>query len=231
MEYKFLERTEGLIERANLEKLLKSKVAIFGTGGVGSGAVEVLARSGIGEFLLCDYDIVDITNINRQLIATVDTIGQDKVKVQKDRILSINPNAKVKTFKEKLDSTNIEIFNLDNYDYVIDAIDYISSKILLIKYCKERNIKIISAMGAGKRLDPTRLKLADIYETRGCPLARRMRNRLKKEGVKDLKVVYSDEKAIERDLGFIPSIAFLPPVSGMIIGGEVIRDLINIVRK
>lgn len=231
MDLKFLERTEGLIERKNLEILLNSKVAIFGTGGVGSGTVEVLARSGIGEFLLCDYDTVDITNINRQLIATVETIGKDKVAVQKERILSINPNAIVKTFKKKLDETNIEEFDLENYDYVVDAIDYISSKILLIKYCKERGINIISAMGAGKRLDPTRLKIADIYETHGCPLARRMRNRLKKAGVEKLKVVFSDEEAIDKELGFIPSIAFLPPVSGMIIGGEVIRDLIHIERK
>lgn len=231
MDLKFLERTEGLIERENLEILINSKVAIFGTGGVGSGAVEVLARSGIGEFLLCDYDAVDVTNINRQLIATVNTIGMDKVIVQKERILSINPNAVVNTSKSRLNEDNINTFNLESYDYVVDAIDDVKAKILLIKYCKENGINIISAMGAGKRLDPTRLKIADIYETQGCPLARRMRNRLKKAGVKNLKVVFSDEQAIEKDLGFIPSIAFLPPVSGMIIGGEVIRDLIHIERK
>lgn len=231
MDLKFLERTEGLIDKENLEILIDSKVAIFGTGGVGSGAVEVLARSGIGEFFLCDYDTVDVTNINRQLIATVNTIGMDKVIVQKERILSINPNALVNISKSRLNEDNIDTFNLKRYDYVVDAIDDVKAKILLIKHCKENEINIISAMGAGKRLDPTRLKIADIYETQGCPLARRMRNRLRKAGVKNLKVVFSDEQAIEKDLGFIPSIAFLPPVSGMIIGGEVIRDLIHIERK
>lgn len=227
MNLRFLERTEGLIGKEGIEKLINSKIAVFGLGGVGSSAVEVLIRSGIGKVLLCDYDIVEITNINRQLIATFNSIGKDKVLVQKERIHSINPEVKVITHNVKLTENNVSEFDLITFDYVIDAIDDINAKIALIKYSYENDIRIISSMGTGKRLDPTKFKVADIFETKGCPLARKMRGLLRKENITNLKVVYSEEEVIRCDLDYIPSIAFVPPVAGFIIGGEVIKELVK----
>ena len=233
MENNIYSRTESLIGKDSLEILKNSKVIVFGIGGVGSFAVESLCRCGIGEISLVDFDIIDITNVNRQIHAMLDNIGKYKVDEMKKRIELINPDIKVNIFKEKLEKDNIEKFNLKYYDYVVDAIDTITSKIYLIKYCFENNIKIISAMGAGNKLDPTRFKVADIYKTSGCPLARVMRRELKRLHVKKLKCVYSYEISIGEKIesdeirkSSPSSISFIPSTMGLIITSEVVKDLI-----
>lgn len=215
-----------------MKRLEQSRVAIFGVGGVGSFAAEALARTGVGSIVLIDYDSIDITNINRQLHATSKTVGMLKVEVMKTRLLDINPDIEVIVFNEKY-SIETKTLLLDrSYDYVIDAIDMISSKIDLVISTLEMGIPIISSMGAGNKLDPTAFVVCDIYNTRVCPLARVMRNELRKRGVEGLKVVYSPETPIEVNLGdkdmrkAIPgSIAFVPSVVGLIIAGEVIKDI------
>ena len=233
MENNIYSRTESLIGKDSLEILKNSKVIVFGIGGVGSFAVESLCRCGIGEISLVDFDIIDITNVNRQIHAMLDNIGKYKVDEMKKRIELINPDIKVNIFKEKLEKDNIEKFNLKYYDYVVDAIDTITSKIYLIKYCFENNIKVISAMGAGNKLDPTRFKVVDIYKTSGCPLARVMRRELKRLHVKKLKCVYSDEISIGEKIesdeirkSSPSSISFIPSTMGLIITSEVVKDLI-----
>lgn len=233
MEDNIYSRTETLIGKDSLNILKNSKVIVFGIGGVGSFTVESLCRCGIGEISLVDFDTIDITNVNRQIHALLNNIGKYKVDEMKKRIELINPDIKVNIFKEKLEKDNIEKFNLKYYDYVIDAIDNITSKIYLIKYCFENNIKVISAMGAGNKLDPTRFKVEDIYKTSGCPLARVIRRELKKLGVKKLKCVYSDENSsgekIESDIirkSTPSSISFIPSTMGLIITSEVVKDLI-----
>ena len=233
MEDNIYSRTETLIGKDSLNILKNSKVIVFGIGGVGSFTVESLCRCGIGEISLVDFDTIDITNVNRQIHAMLNNIGKYKVDEMKKRIELINPDIKVNIFKEKLEKDNIEKFNLKYYDYVVDAIDTITSKIYLIKYCFENNINVISAMGAGNKLDPTRFKVADIYKTSGCPLARVMRRELKKIGVKKLKCVYSDEisigEKIESDMirkSSPSSISFIPSTMGLIITSEVVKDLI-----
>ena len=233
MENNIYSRTESLIGKDSLNILKNSKVIVFGIGGVGSFTVESLCRCGIGEISLVDFDTIDITNINRQIHAMSNNIGKYKVDEMKKRIELINPDIKVNTFKKKLDKNNIENFNLKYYDYVIDAIDTITSKIYLIKYCYENNINIISAMGAGNKLDPTRFKVVDIYKTSCCPLARVMRRELKKLGIKKLKCVCSDEissgeiiESYERRKSSPSSISFIPSTMGLIITSEVVKDLI-----
>ncbi len=233
MENNIYSRTESLIGKDSLEILKNSKVIVFGIGGVGSFTVESLCRCGIGEISLVDFDTIDITNINRQIHAMSNNIGKYKVDEMKKRIELINPDIKVNTFKKKLDKNNVENFNLKYYDYVVDAIDIITSKIYLIKCCYENNINVISAMGAGNKLDPTRFKVVDIYKTSGCPLARVMRRELKKLGVKKLKCVCSDEissgEIIESDKirkSSPSSISFIPSTMGLIITSEVVKDLI-----
>ena len=229
-------REELLIGKETVEKLNKSKVAIFGIGGVGSYVVEGLARAGIGNFVLIDNDEVALTNINRQLIATNKTIGMSKVEVAKNRILEINPNAKVEIYKEFFMPETEGI--LDNsIDYIIDAVDTVTAKIELVLRANELNIPIISCMGTGNKLDPTKFEVADIYKTSICPLAKVMRKELKQRGIKRLKVVYSKEEPIKINLDNIEeitskkhvpgSISFVPSVAGLIIAGEVIKDLIK----
>ncbi|WP_099203290.1 tRNA threonylcarbamoyladenosine dehydratase [Miniphocaeibacter massiliensis] len=232
MERKFLQRTELLIGKSSISTLLNSKVIVFGVGGVGGYTVEALVRSGIENISIVDYDTVDITNLNRQIIALNSTVGKYKVDIFKERIKDINPLCKVKIFKKKLVPKNIEEFSLKEYDYVVDAIDNITSKIALINYCYNNNINIISSMGAGNKLDPTRFKVSDINKTKECPMARVIRTKLKKIGVKKLKVVWSDEKTSgstmrNEELGKSSpsSIAFIPSVAGLIIAGEVVKDL------
>ncbi|WP_027308027.1 ThiF family adenylyltransferase [Caloramator sp. ALD01] len=230
-------RTELLIGREALEKLKNSKVAVFGVGGVGSFAVEALARGGVGSLVLIDKDDICITNINRQIHATTKTVGRPKVEVMAERIKDINPSCQVITYKTFYNKDTAEELLKDDYDYVIDAIDTVSSKIDLVVKCKEKNIPIISSMGAGNKLDPTKFEVSDIYKTSVCPLAKVMRSELKKRGVKDLKVVYSRETPIRRNNNEqieekqrkqIPaSISFVPSVVGLIIAGEVIKDIIN----
>lgn len=233
MENNIYSRTESLIGKDSLNILKNSKVIVFGIGGVGSFTVESLCRCGIGEISLVDFDTIDITNINRQIHAMLNNIGKYKVDEMKKRIELINPDIKVNTFTKKLDKNNVENFNLKYYDYVVDAIDIITSKIYLIKCCYENNINVISAMGAGNKLDPTRFKVVDIYKTSGCPLARVMRRELKKLGIKKLKCVCSDEtssgeviESYERRKSSPSSISFIPSTMGLIITSEVVKDLI-----
>ena len=226
-------RTELLIGEEGIKKLQTSKVAIFGIGGVGSYVVEGLVRAGIGSFILVDKDIVDETNINRQIIATTKTIGKPKVEVAKQRILDINPNAKVEAFIEFFMPESTGIID-DTIDYIVDCVDTVTSKIEIITRAKKRNIPVISSMGTGNKLDPTRFEIADIYNTSVCPLAKVMRKELKSREIENLKVVYSKEEPIktncidEKTQKQIPaSISFVPSVAGLIIAGEVIKDIIS----
>lgn len=228
-------RTELLIGPEAMEKLRGSRVAVFGIGGVGGYAVEALARSGVGTLDLIDNDRVCLTNINRQLIATESTIGKYKVDVAEARIHEINPAASVNTRKMFFLPENAGDFDFSPYDYIIDAIDTISGKIALIEQAEKLDVPIISSMGAGNKMDPTAFRVADIYETSVCPLARVMRRELKKRGIRSLKVVYSKEKPLtplpDTELSCtvrrqIPgSNAFVPSVAGLIIAGEVVKDL------
>ena len=244
----WLARTELLIGKDNINKLKDSTVAIFGCGGVGSYVAEGLVRSGVGNIVLIDSDMVDITNINRQLIADTTTIGMAKVEVAKKRLLNINPDLNINVFEEFYSSSTNDIL-VKNYDYIVDAIDSVKSKISLIQEAHNKNVKIISAMGMGNKLNPTMIEVADISKTEMCPLAKVMRRELKKRGVKKLKVVYSEEKPTRpiEDMSIscrtncicppgaehkcterrdIPgSVAFVPSVAGLIIAGEVVKDI------
>lgn len=225
-------RTELLIGKENLEKLKNSKVAIFGIGGVGSFVLEALTRAGIGNFILVDKDNVELSNLNRQIIATRKTVGKPKVEVAKERILEINPNAEVEIYKEFFMPETEGILD-STISYVVDAIDTVTAKIELVKRAQELNIPIISSMGTGNKLDPTKFEVSDIYKTSVCPLAKVMRKELKARKIKKLKVVYSKELPIkvarnEEVIKQIPgSISFVPSVAGLIIAGEVIKDIIN----
>lgn len=242
-------RTELLFGKEAMEKLEGSRVAVFGIGGVGGYAVEALARSGVGELDLIDDDKVCLTNINRQIIATRSTVGKYKVDVAEQRVKDINPNIKVNTYKCFYMPDTADQFDFTQYDYVIDAIDTVTGKLELIKRAEAVNVPIISSMGAGNKLDPTAFKVADIYSTSVCPLAKVMRRELRKLGIKKLKVVYSEEMPIRpiEDMAIscrqhcicpsgtarkctarrdIPgSTAFVPSVVGLIVAGEVIKDL------
>ncbi|MDD7411143.1 tRNA threonylcarbamoyladenosine dehydratase [Fusobacterium gastrosuis] len=228
------QRTELAIGLENLEKLQKSHIIVFGLGGVGGGAVEALVRSGIGELSLVDFDTVDITNLNRQLIATQNTIGQHKALAMKERALSINPDITINTYIHKFLKEDTDLFFKDKkYDYVIDAIDLITPKLDLIEFCYKQKIPIISSMGTGNKLDPTQFQVADINKTSVCPMAKVIRKELKKRNVKKLKVVFSKEcprKPVNEDGSRekrhnVGSIAFVPPVVGMILASQVIKDI------
>ena len=228
----WLARTELLIGTGALEKLKNSTVAVFGCGGVGSFALEALARSGIQNLVVVDNDIIDVTNINRQLIADTTTVGMPKVDVAKNRILKINPNAQVITYQEFYDSTNANKLIQTNYDYIVDAIDSVSSKLSLIEEAYYKHIPIISSMGTGNKLDPTKFEVADISKTSVCPLAKVIRKELHKRNIPHLKVVYSKEipnrNNTEESLKRTPaSISFVPSVCGLILAGEVIKDLFS----
>ncbi len=218
-------RTELILGSDGTKGLFGAKVAVFGIGGVGSFVCEALARAGIGNLTLIDGDVVATSNINRQLIALHSTIGLPKAEIMKARIADINPNAKVTVINEFYTEKNADIINLSSYDYVVDAIDMVSSKLLLIKTCKQLGVPVISSMGAGNKLDPTRFEVADIYATSVCPLAKVMRRELKALGIKDLKVVYSKEPAIKTGHTTVGSVSFVPSVAGLIIAGEVIKDI------
>lgn len=245
-----LSRTELLIGKEALNKLKNSKVVVLGIGGVGSYTVEALARAGINKLVLVDDDTICLTNINRQIHATFKTISRSKVEVMKERILEINPHCEVTTHMTFVTADNISEIITEDTDYVVDAIDTVTSKIALVLYCQEKNINIICCLGTGNKLDPTAFKIADIYSTKICPLAKVMRYELKRRGVESLKVLYSEEIPIKprtEDVVTckdgcvctggtkkclirrqIPgSNSFVPPVAGLIIGGEVIKDLIK----
>ena len=225
-------RTKILIGDEGLEKLKNAKVAVFGVGGVGSFVVEALARTGVGSFVLIDKDQVSLSNINRQLIATHETIGKLKVDVAKERILSINPEAKVETFAEFFMPGNTNILN-NSITYIVDALDTVTAKIELVMQAQKLGIPIISSMGTGNKLNPCLFEITDIYKTQVCPLAKVMRKELKQRGVKHLKVLYSKEEPLKSGIigengKAIPgSISFVPSVAGLIIAGEVIKDLLK----
>ena len=243
-------RTERLFGAPAMEKLKGARVAVFGIGGVGGYVAEALARSGVYKLDLIDKDEVSLTNINRQIIALHSTIGRAKVDVMKERILDINPEAEVRTYKYFYLPETRDLFDFSQYDYVVDAVDTVTAKIQLIVQAKERNVPIICSMGAGNKVVPTAFEVADISETSVCPLARVMRQECKKRGIRDVKVVYSKEKPVNngdnlncsnngdspvkpenlelKGNGIAPaSCAFVPSVAGLIIASEVIKDLIR----
>lgn len=224
------ERTELIIGKEGIKKLHASKIAIFGLGGVGSYVVEGLVRAGVENFVLVDNDILDVTNLNRQLIATTKTIGQAKVEVAKQRILEINPKANVNTYNEFFLPETKGILD-DTVDYIVDAVDTVTAKIELVQRANKLNIPIIAAMGTGNKLDPTKFEITDIYKTSVCPLAKVMRKELRKRGIEKLKVIYSKEEPIKQkdsnEDGAPGSISFVPSVAGLIIAGEVVKDLIK----
>ncbi|MGU8167478.1 tRNA threonylcarbamoyladenosine dehydratase [Clostridium perfringens] len=245
-----LSRTELLIGKDALDKLAKSKVMVFGVGGVGSFTVEALARAGVGNLILVDDDTVCLTNLNRQIHATYKTISKNKVEVMKERVLSVNRNCNVETIQVFVTPDNLEEIIPDDVDYVVDAIDTVSAKIALSVYCEQKGIKLMSSMGTGNKLNPAEFKVADIYNTKVCPLAKVMRYELRKRGVKKLKVVYSEEmprkpkvedvvtcktgcvctggtKKCSAKRQIPGSVSFVPPVAGMIIASEVVKDLIK----
>lgn len=244
-------RTELLIGKEGIKKLKDTKVAVFGIGGVGSFVVEGLVRAGVGKFVLIDDDKICLTNLNRQIIATRKTIGKYKVDVAKERILEINPNAEVETYQEFfMPDSKTEIIKSD-IDYVVDCIDTVTAKIELVMQCKKLNIPIISAMGTGNKLDPSKLQITDIYKTNICPLAKVMRKELRKRNIDSLKVIYSTEEPIKPDQTMqcsckvncicppgtkrkcaqrnqVPgSISFVPSVAGLMIAGEIVREVIG----
>lgn len=239
-------RTELLFGKEAMEKLAKSRVAIFGIGGVGGFTAEALARSGVGSIDLIDDDKVCLTNINRQIIATHKTIGKYKVDVAEERLLDINSDIKIVKHRVFYTHDTADDFDFSQYDYVVDAIDTVTGKLLLIENAQKANTPIISSMGAGNKLDPTAFEVADIYKTSVCPLAKVMRRELKKRSIKKLKVVYSKEPAItpvdDMDIRSLEnsskqkrqvpgSTAFVPSVVGLIIAGEVIKDLTGVRNK
>ena len=229
MEEEWKSRTELLIGKDNIQKLANSKVIVYGIGGVGSFVVEGLVRAGIENIILVDNDIIAPSNLNRQIHATISNIGKLKVECMKERILSINPKVKVETYIPQ-DIENGEETLIDNsIDYVVDAVDTITTKLKLIQRAKDKQIPIISCMGTGNKLDPTKFQIENIYKTSVCPLAKVMRKELKKRGIRDLKVLYSKEEPIKHDIeSRTPaSISFVPSVAGMMIAGEVIKDIIK----
>ena len=229
-------RTALLLGENGVERLRRTSVAIFGIGGVGSFAAEALARAGVGRLLLVDPDAIAESNLNRQLIALHSTIGRNKAEVMRERILDINPDADVTALPLFYEAATVDVVSLSGYDYIVDAIDTVSSKLLLIERAMALGIPIISSMGAGNKLDPAAFEAADIYETSVCPLARVMRRELKKRGISSLRVVYSREEPAAPKFGAAPvpgkrqtpgSVSFVPSAAGLILAGEVVRALIK----
>ena len=244
-------RTELLIGKNGVDKLNNSKIAIFGIGGVGSYTAEALCRAGVGNLVLVDYDDICLTNLNRQIHATRKTVGKSKVDMMKERLLEINPKMNVITFKELYSEENAEMLLTSDLDYVVDAIDMVTSKLDLIIRSQQMNIPIISCMGAGNKFDPTKIEISDIYNTSVCPLARVIRHELRKKGVKKLKVVYSKEYPVtpfeiekncknncicsNKDLAKcthrrqIPgSISFVPSAAGLALASAAVRDILGL---
>lgn len=225
-------RAELLLGKEGIKKLRKARVAVFGIGGVGSFAAEALARGGVGHIALIDGDTVSLTNINRQLIATQKTVGREKTAVMAERIHDICPETEVVEYPVVYGAENRELIDFASYDYIVDAIDTVTSKLLLIEEAKKAGTEVISCMGTGNKLDPTRFEVADISKTSVCPLAKVMRKELKDRGIKGVKVVYSKELPLkpadssETGKRQIPgSLSFVPPVAGMILAGEVIKHI------
>lgn len=235
MEKKFTQRTEVVIGEDGINRLADANVIVFGVGGVGSYAVEGLVRAGIGNLTIVDFDEVDITNINRQIPALNSTIGKYKVDIMRDRIKDINPDINLVTHKMFFDESTSEILLNGDYDFVVDAIDVMKSKIHLIETCYKRGMNIISSMGMGNKLDPTKIEIDDLYKTEICPLAKVLRRELKKKGVKKLKVVYSKEKPRETGVSeedgikkrVNGSMSFVPSVGGLTIASYIVRNIIG----
>lgn len=234
MEKNFTTRTGLIIGEDGIEKLKNSNVIVFGVGGVGSFAAEAIARAGVGNLTIVDFDDVDITNINRQIPALHSTVGKLKVEVMKDRILDINPDINIKAICEKYNKETSDKILVEDYDYVVDAIDMVTSKIHLIETCNKKGLEIISSMGMGNKVDPTKIVVTDIYKTSMCPLAKVMRKELKDRRIKKLKVVYSTEQPRELKKKIINgkkvtpgSISFVPSVGGLTIASVVVNDLLN----
>ena len=231
------DRVKLLIGSENFNKLQNSSVVVFGVGGVGGYTAEALVRSGIGKITLFDNDKVALSNINRQIIATNETLGQDKIKAVTDRLLSINPDLKIETHNVFYLPETADEFNFKGYSYIVDAVDTVTAKIEIIKRAKEWGVPVISCMGTGGKTDPTMLKVTDIEKTKGCPLARVMRKELKERGIKGVKVVYSEEQNIiadgektenkGKDRTAPPSMIFVPATAGLILAREVVFDIIN----
>lgn len=224
-------RTARVLGENSIQTLSEKHVAVFGLGGVGGYATEALVRSGIGRFDLIDHDKVDITNLNRQIIATHETIGREKTEVMRERMLSINPDADIRIHPCFFLPENADDFDFTGYDYVIDAVDTVTAKIEIVMRAQEAGVPVISSMGTGNKLDPAMLEIADIYKTSVCPLARVMRRELKKRGVEKLKVVYSREEPVracitEEQRNIPGSTAFVPAAAGFLIASEVVKDLI-----
>jgi tRNA A37 threonylcarbamoyladenosine dehydratase len=231
-------RTALLLGKAGMEKLNAARVAVFGIGGVGGYTAEALVRSGLGALDLIDNDCISESNLNRQIYATRSTIGQYKVDVARSRILDIRPEIRLTTWKTFVTNETISEFDFSQYDYVVDAIDTVTGKLAIILAARAAGVPVISSMGTGNKLDPTRLELADLSKTSTCPLARIMRKELNKRGIEHLKVVYSREKPLEPTERLRPaeeagrrdipgSVAFVPSVAGMILAGEVVKDLVK----
>lgn len=233
-------RTELLLGKEGVKRLADARVAVFGIGGVGGYVCEALVRSGIGAFDLIDSDTVSLTNLNRQIIATHSSIGRYKVDVMKERMLDINPEVQVQTYQCFFLPEQADAFPFATYDYIVDAVDTVTAKIALVETARAYQVPIISSMGAGNKLDASLFRVADIYQTRVCPLAKAMRRELKKRGIDHLKVVYSEEKALSprteecaqeenvQKRSIPGSVAFVPSAAGLVIAGEVVRDLSRI---
>ena len=234
----WLSRTEKLIGKDALDTLASSRVAVFGAGGVGSFVLEGLARSGVGAIDVIDGDKVSLSNLNRQLIATLDTVGMDKTAVVKERIRAINPDCRVTEHNVFYLPDKAEEIDFSGFDYVVDAIDTVAGKMAIIERCSSLGIPVISSMGTGNKLDPLKFRIADIYDTKVCPLAKVIRKECRKRGIGSLKVLYSEEDVLKpeaSDWDSLPpgkksvpgSISFVPSVAGLMIAGEVIKDLIR----
>ncbi len=234
MENNFTTRTSFLVGDDGIKKLNNSNIIVFGVGGVGSFTVEALARAGVGNITIVDFDDVDITNINRQISALHSTVGRYKVDVMEERILDINPNINIKKIRSLYNKDTSDEILTERYDYVVDAIDMVSSKIHLIETCEKKGLKIISSMGMGNKLDPTKIVVTDIHKTSTCPLAKVMRKELRDRGIKKLKVVYSTEQPIELKKKVMNgrkvtpgSISFVPSVGGLIIASVIVNELLG----
>lgn len=228
MKENIFDRTEKLLGKNAMELIKNKKVIVFGLGGVGGHLAEALVRAGVGNIGIVDYDTIEITNINRQIIALHSTIGKGKSCVMKKRIMDINPMVNVNSFSHKLDRDTLKQFDLDSWDYIADAIDDISAKILLITEAKRLNKPIISAMGAGNKTDPGRFRVADIEKTHTCPLAKKIRKELRILGIKGVKTVFSTEEPRKQQTeGGPASISFVPPVAGLMMAAEIVKDLIE----
>ena len=219
-------RTAQLLGNENVEKLFDKHVIVFGVGGVGGYVVEALARSGVGKISIVDNDVVNDSNINRQIIALHSTVGMQKVDVLKNRILDINPECQVFVYNQFFLPENSKDFDFSIYDYVVDAVDTVTAKLEIIKKSKESNVPVISSMGTGNKLNPMGFKVSDISKTKVCPLARVMRNELKKRGISKVKCVYSEENPVIQTQT-PASVAFVPSVAGLLIASEVIKDLVK----